>query len=116
MKRAIELARELRRNQTQEEKKLWNILRNRKFLGKKFVRQHPVYYQSISDSNFFIVDFYCHEKKLVVEIDGGYHDFQKDFDQNRDQILKAMGLIVLRIRNSEFDDIVNVLEKIRNYF
>ena len=58
--------RELRQESTEVEKLLWTELRNRKLNGLKFRRQHPL--------DKFIVDFYCNEKKLVVELDGGVHD------------------------------------------
>ena len=62
-------ARELRRNLTEAEKILWQELRNRKLGGFKFRRQHPI--------NKFVADFYCHEVKLIVELDGSQHLLQK---------------------------------------
>jgi very-short-patch-repair endonuclease len=59
------LAAELRKNMTDAEKVLWQQLRNRKLGDLKFRRQHPV--------GIFILDFYCHEKKLAIEVDGGIH-------------------------------------------
>ncbi len=61
---------------------------------------------------FFIADFYCAEKRLVIELDGEIHDFQKEYDQGRDSIMREMGLRVLRIRNSEIEDLDSVLRKI----
>ena len=58
--------RELRQSSTKAEKILWEYLRNRNLDGMKFRRQHPI--------DKFIADFYCHEKKLVVELDGAVHD------------------------------------------
>ncbi|MCD4693144.1 MAG: endonuclease domain-containing protein [Calditrichales bacterium] len=117
-KAIIELARELRRNQTPAEKILWHQVRNRKFDGKKFLRQHPLIYENFNDKklSFFIPDFYCAEYKLVVELDGKIHDFQKDYDEQRDFIIGEMGIRVLRIRNEEMKDIEKVKEKIRKYF
>ena len=61
----FERARELRKNQTVPEKKLWTILCKKQIMGMRFRRQHPI--------NIFIADFYCHTLKLVVEIDGSDH-------------------------------------------
>lgn len=98
----IKLARKLRQKQTPEETILWKYLRNRKLLGKKFLRQHPIIYDEyMGDASFFIADYYCHEYKLVLEIDGKIHDFQKERDRQRDQIAIDYGLKVLRIRNEE---------------
>ena len=74
----IYYARQLRKNQTEAEKLLWNFLRGRKFHGYKFRRQHPV-------SKLFILDFYCFEKKLAIELDGIHHleEGQKQLDEER---------------------------------
>jgi len=55
----------LRRNMTEAERVLWNVLKNRRLFKVRFRRQHPI--------DIFIVDFYCHELKLAIEIDGGIH-------------------------------------------
>ena len=117
-KRIIQFARELRKNQTPSEKILWNVLRNRKLDGKKFLRQHPLIYENMNDEklSFFISDFYCAEHRLVLELDGKIHDFQKDYDAHRDKIINEMGIEVLRIKNEELKDIEKVKEKIRAYF
>jgi len=88
-------ARELREEQTSAERILWERLRNRRFLGLKFRRQFPV--------EGFIADFYCHEEKLVLEVDGSVHEEpqQKAHDENRDIALRARGVKVLRITNEE---------------
>ena len=80
---------------TEAEKILWSCLRNRKFYGFKFRRQHPV-----SD---FIADFYCHEANLVVEVDGEYHNDseQRAYDENRTYHLKELRIKVIRFTNSE---------------
>jgi very-short-patch-repair endonuclease len=109
----ISRARKLRQDMTPEEKLLWANLRNRKFKGLKFLRQHPIIYEIIDNRRlFFIADFYCAEKKLVVEIDGKIHCFQKDYDERRDEILSNMELRVLRIKNEELKDVCAVLDKI----
>jgi len=109
-----DIARELRRNQTPEEKKLWAELRNRKLSGYKFLRQHPIVYDSNSTPQRFIVaDFYCAEKKLIVELDGKIHEKQHSKDLVRDVTMQNKGFRVIRIKNDEVKDISSVLEKIK---
>ena len=109
-------ARQLRKDITPEEKILWQKLRNRKFKGLKFNRQHPIIYEVINNRRlFFITDFYCAEKKLVIEIDDKIHDFQKDYDQRRDEILSNMDLKVVRIKNEEMKNVGKILEKINEF-
>ena len=62
---------------------------------------------------YFIADFYCAEKKLVIEVDGKIHDFQKEDDLQREDILRNLNLSVLRINNEEVKDMSSVLEKIK---
>ena len=103
--KAYQRARELRQEMTGVEQILWGRLRNRGLDGWKFRRQHPL--------GPFIVDFYCHAAGLVVELDGGYHQQQAEYDEVRDQVLAARGLRVLRIRNQEvIDDLPGVLVRI----
>ncbi|HET9277759.1 MAG TPA: endonuclease domain-containing protein [Flavitalea sp.] len=100
--------RELRRESTEAEKLLWAEFRNRKLNGVKFRRQHPL--------DKFIVDFYCNEKKLVVELDGSIHDekINKDYDEARTSMLAGLNVIVLRFQNEEvINNIKDVLNKIR---
>jgi very-short-patch-repair endonuclease len=111
----IRTARELRQNMTTEEKLLWQELRNRRFKGYKFRRQHPFVYDKTGDRLFFYVaDFYCAKKKLVVELDGKVHQFpsQKEYDRARDAVMTEKKLRILRIENVEMKDIAKVLEKI----
>ena len=99
---------------TGEERLLWLNLRSRKLLGLKFLRQHPFIYQVINNEpRFFVADFYCDEKKLIIEVDGKIHDFQMEEDQHREDILRSLNLHILRIKNEEFMDVTLVLEKIR---
>ncbi|SDZ55159.1 MULTISPECIES: endonuclease domain-containing protein [Rhodonellum] len=86
-------ARELRKRLTPSEKILWETLKGKSFRGLKFRRQHPIHK--------FIVDFYCHELKLVIEIDGGIHDTmdQKEYDMGRTFELNELGLEILRFGN-----------------
>ncbi len=98
----IELCRKLRKNQTAAETRLWKALKAKRFSGYKFRRQHPIIYQSIQGKrSFFIPDFYCAEKNLVIELDGKIHEFQKEYDDNRDFILAQLGLKTIRILNDE---------------
>jgi len=111
-----QLARSLRKDQTPSEKTLWQALRNRKLAGKKFLRQHPIVYEELNGKKyFFIADFYCAEYGLVVELDGKIHDFQKDYDQQRDIVLRAHGLKVLHIKNEELQNMELVLQKIKDF-
>ena len=112
----ISRARELRHNMTDAEKRLWNYLRNRKFHNLKFLRQHPVVYQTTNNQvNYFIPDFYCADKKVIIELDGKIHDFQKNEDEIRDEILRSLELRILRIKNEEIEDIFQVLKKIEKF-
>jgi len=97
--RIYKFAGELRKNQTPDEKKLWEHIRNRKLKKCKFLRQHPIPYRNINNKiSYFIPDFYCIEKKLIIELDGKIHDFQKEYDNNREAILQDLDLRVLRFK------------------
>jgi len=89
-----QFARELRQPQTPAEATLWQHLRNRNLVY-KFRRQYPV--------DFFIIDFYCAQAKLLIEIDGESHlkKGQQDYDQARTQYLEALGYKVLRLSNND---------------
>jgi len=113
----IARARRLRKQMTPEETKLWQRLRARRFYGYKFLRQHPIVYQIHQNKpDFFIADFYCASQKLVIELDGKIHDFQQEYDANRDAIMRGLGIRVLRIKNEELKDLKAVMEKIRATF
>jgi len=104
-KQIHDYARELRKSMTPAEKILWSELRNRKVANCKFRRQHPI--------DIFIADFYCHEKKLVIEIDGEVHNSQKEYDINRTAEMQNYGITVVRFENYEIlNDIASVLKKI----
>jgi very-short-patch-repair endonuclease len=114
-KSITEIARSLRKNLTEPEKLLWERLRNRKLDGHKFMRQHPLFYFTLHKRTYlFIADFYCAEKKLVVELDGKIHDYTKEYDTNRDYVLSERGLTVLRIKNEELEEMSKVLIKIKS--
>src|SRR4030095_2815479 len=111
----IQAARRLRQRMTVEEKLLWERLRAHRFKAFKFRRQHPIVYQVVEKrTSFYIADFYCGARKLVIELDGKYHEFadQKQYDNARDQLMKEFGITILRIKNEAFSDIEKVLEKI----
>ena len=93
--RKLALAHELRRNPTPIERHVWSLLRNRGILGLKFRRQHVLH--------GFIVDFYCAELRLVLELDGDHHrePAGSGYDTARSQVLVAAGYHVIRIQNRE---------------
>src|SRR5436309_2799762 len=95
--RSTDLARSLRRAETPQERRLWAALRGARLNGLKFRRQCPLF--------GYIVDFYCSERGLVVELDGAPHleAEQQAYDQFRDQLLREKGLAVLRFANHEID-------------
>lgn len=102
-------AKQNRRNATPAEDKLWQEVRNRKIKGYKFRRQHPI--------NGFIPDFVCLKEKLIIEIDGGYHNEkeQQEYDEIRAKWLAASNYQMLRFTNEEvLNDIVRVVEDIGN--
>lgn len=103
---ANERARELRRNQTDAEKKLWSILR-RDALGHSFRRQHPI--------GPYVVDFVCLSRGLVIEADGGqHHEEQAVYDAARTAWLEARGYNVLRFwSNDILGNIEGVCDVIR---
>lgn len=86
-------ARLLRKNQTDAEKILWQKLRNRGLNGYKFRRQVPV--------GPYVADFLCEGSKLIVEVDGGQHAENREYDQYRDEFLHANGYKVVRFWNTE---------------
>ena len=93
--RIFDNAKKLRRNQTPAEERLWKILRSHKLDGLKFRRQHPL--------SWFIADFYCHELKLIIELDGGIHELEevKAYDIKREKKLRSLGLTVIRFKNEQ---------------
>ena len=113
----VSLCRQNRQHMTEAEKIVWELLRNRRLDGKKFLRQHKIIYEdSISAIKFFVADFYCAEEHLVLEIDGHIHDSQKEYDQWRTSVLNELGLRVLRIQNHETHFQETLLAKIRKSF
>ncbi|MBS3947905.1 MAG: DUF559 domain-containing protein, partial [Dethiobacter sp.] len=101
----LEFARSLRRHQTDAETRMWHLLRDRRLAGRKFRRQHPI--------PPYIVDFYCHEASLVIEIDGGQHLQQRRYDEVRTKRLEERSLKVLRFwANEVMQHTETVLESI----
>ncbi len=103
----LQAAHELRQPQTPAEQKLWSHLRNRQLNGIKFRRQHPI--------DRFIIDFYCAEAKLCIEVDGDSHaePDQIKYDQARAEWLNDCGYTVIRFTNREvFNQIEAVLLQI----
>ncbi len=97
---------ELRRNPTPQENKIWWYLR-RSQLGVKFRRQHSI--------GGYVVDFFCPEKKLVIEIDGEIHNQNKEYDRVRQLFMEDLGYKTLRFWNKEIDNgVEEVILKIRN--
>lgn len=109
VKRTFQQAEQLRNNMTVAEKTLWNYLKT-KPMGLKFRRQHPI--------SKYIVDFYCHALKLVIEVDGGIHNITTSLesDKVRQEYLEAEGLVFLRVTNEEIErDFASVVTKIENF-
>jgi type III restriction enzyme len=103
----LERVRELRRNATDAENLLWNLLRDRQLLGAKFRRQHPL--------GGYILDFYCHEARLAIELDGSGHleEDRAAYDEARTKDLQALGVRVIRFWNNQvFQETRAVLDEI----
>ncbi len=99
----VHLARDQRREPTLAERKLWGALRGRRLSGFKFRRQHP--------HGQFVLDFFCVEEQLEVEVDGGIHSdpIQAKHDQARTECLETIGIRVLRFKN---DEVMNHLDSV----
>ena len=87
------VARALRKNSTQAERRLWRALRLRQIRDVKFRRQQPV--------GNYIADFACLERRLIVEVDGGQHALRVDYDKRRTRWLESRGYVVLRYWNND---------------
>lgn len=102
----FEKAKLLRKNMTKAEKLVWEELKNNK-LGVKFRAQHPV--------DIFIADFYCHSKKLILEIDGEIHKSQLEYDVSRTNQLNLYGITVIRYTNNDvYSKLNEIIEQIKN--
>ena len=101
-----ETARKLRRQMTQPERLLWFRLRGGRLAGLKFRRQQPI--------EPYVVDFYCHERRLVVEVDGLSHAGAREDDVRRQAFLERQGLQVMRFTNDQvLHDLDGVVEAIK---
>ena len=99
-------AKELRKQMTDHEKILWSHIRRRQLNGKHFRRQHPF--------GIYIVDFYCHEAQLAIEIDGLIHLKRRKYDRERTEFLELSGLSVIRFTNKDIECRIEwVLSKIK---
>jgi very-short-patch-repair endonuclease len=97
-----------RKQGTAAEKVLWEAIRSKKLDGYKFRYQHPV--------GLYIADFYCHDAKLIIELDGGYHNepTQKLYDEYRTDFLNQSGITVIRFPNEQvLNHLQDVLNEIR---
>jgi cyclase len=105
--KTFEFARKLRANPTKAETILWDKLRNKQ-LGIRFRSQHPI--------NCFIADFYCHSSKLVIEVDGEIHHYQKEYDINREADIEKFEIKIIRFTNKEiYSNIDRVIEEIKKH-
>ncbi|MYD10533.1 MAG: endonuclease domain-containing protein [Chloroflexi bacterium] len=103
-------ARLMRKQPTPAEKILWRRLRDKQVYGYKFRRQHPI--------DRFIVDFYCRESGLVIEVDGSVHDSSeaREYDDARQEFLEHRGLTVLRFSNAQvLNDVNSVLHTVSTF-
>ncbi len=102
----FEKARKLRTKPTPAEAQLWEVLKENKLLGLRFKRQHPI--------KGFIADFYCHKAHLVIEVDGGIHQRQCEYDRERTQVMIEFGLRVIRFKNEDVSEKLNwVIDEIK---
>jgi very-short-patch-repair endonuclease len=99
--------RRLRNEMTPAERKLWDVLKGRRLFGHKFRRQHPIFVNISASGHktYYIIDFYCTELRLAVEVDGPVHETQVEYDHRRDNLLRSKGIRVVRITNEEVSDI-----------
>jgi very-short-patch-repair endonuclease len=105
----FEKAKKLRNEMTEAEIKLWEFLSNNKVMGLRFKAQHPIY--------MFIVDFYCHSLRLVIEVDGSIHNLPEktEYDENRTYELNRFNLKVIRFPNEQIiNDFTNIKKEIIN--
>lgn len=101
----VQRARELRQHMTAAENRLWQAVRANRLNGWHFRRQQVI--------GSFIADFYCHAASLVVELDGGIHAAQKEYDQERTEIMNTHGIETLRFTNEQvLQDLPGVLREI----
>ena len=101
-KEITELARELRKKQTPAEQVFWKRVRNRQFYGYKITRQKVIAYgYAPGKMKYYIVDFYCHSRRLIIEIDGSIHEQTIEYDQDRQALLEEVGYCFIRFTNEQ---------------
>ena len=104
-----QIVRQLRKNQTNSENILWQSIRSRKINNRRFIRQYPISFEYDNLSRLFILDFYCKELKLGIEVDGAIHDHQQEYDRLREYIINSFDINIIRFTN---DQIENNLEQV----
>ena len=107
MKKNVEFARKLCKEQTPQESKFWSIVRNHKFYGLEFRRQYPM--------GDYIVDFICREKKIIIELDGGQHNEPDNIEKDniRTEFIESNGYKVIRFWNNDIlSNIEGVYQKL----
>ena len=101
----LENAKELRREITPAEKILWKHLKGNQLNGLHFRRQQIVH--------GYFADLYCHQHELIVEVDGGIHEHQKEYDAEREEYLISLGFRIIRFTNDDIDkSLQSVLQRI----
>jgi len=104
----IQIAREFRKQPTKSEKLMWQVLRNRRFRNLKFRRQHLI--------EGYLLDFYCHELRLAIEIDGPIHSRQIADDQVRQKLIEHFNIKFFRVKSSEVEqDLEGVLKRLEEF-
>ncbi len=106
-----ERVRNLRKNQTPAEKYFWKMTKNNQ-LGLDFRRQYPLVFYEGGQRRLFIADFFCKKCKLVIELDGEIHEYQKEYDKARTWIINNLGYKVIRFKNEQILNNFSVVEKI----
>jgi very-short-patch-repair endonuclease len=106
-------ARVLRKKSTPGEQIFWEQVRNRKLMGIKFLRQHPIEFEYYGCKRFIVADFYCHEARLIIELDGNSHIAKQKQDELRDLVCNTLDLRVIRFTEAEIKrDVKTVIQKL----
>ncbi len=122
---AYQFARAQRKKPTPVEKLFWEKVRGKKINGFKINRQFPIQHATEPGYKFhFFPDFYCSQKKLVIEIDGEIHDQQIEYDQKREERLKELGYHIIRFKNKDVlenwdevkEKLINKLESLEDRY
>ncbi len=101
-------ARELRKDLTPQEKRLWDRIRRGQLNGMHFRKQHPY--------NIYILDFFCFKANLAIEVEGKIHLRRKEYDKERTRFLESTGLVVLHFRNEDIENRIDwVIEIIKKH-